>query len=78
MLESISPNPDPLRNLAYAAAYWGYKSPRCLSVVLARKTYRFLNDNVVYIGRRPHFQQSVLDAFIESRKGASLAGEANS
>jgi hypothetical protein len=59
----------PLKDLAYSAAYMGFASKQSLSSVLSRGTYPILNEEVVYIGQRPHFKLSTLDKFIESRTG---------
>ena len=66
-------NPDPLMDLDHSARYTGYKTGRCISVLLSRRTYALLNAEAVYVGRRPHFRQSTLEKFLASRTGAALA-----
>jgi hypothetical protein len=66
-------NPDPLFNLDESAVYVHLANGRVLSTILCRGTYPILNQGVVNIGRRPHFRQSTLERFIESRTVGSIA-----
>jgi len=67
-------NPDPLFNFEFGAPYIGYKNAKVLSVILSRGTYPILNQNVIYIGRRPHFRQSTLEKFLAMRTGKNMTG----
>lgn len=64
---------QPLMNATEVAAVLGYASAESLRVALSRGLHPFLKQNTVYIGRRPMYKRSTVEAYIESRTATVLA-----
>ncbi len=69
--EPVNSNPDPLHSAASSALFCGYKNASSWLTVFSRGTYEILAREAIYIGRRPHWRQSTLEKFLQSRSPGS-------